>query len=74
MSSDKTNNDSKKATNTPGKNASHNDTSETSIEVNIPIKNFEKLVTAAAKQQISTEQLISEAIYTALQESSNNKE
>ena len=74
MSSDKTNNDRKRTPNTPGKNSSHNDTTETSIEVNISVKDFEKLVTAAAKHKISTELLISEAIYTALQESSNNKE
>lgn len=74
MSSSKTKKNKKKTTNTPGKDASQNDTSETNVEINIPVKDFEKLVTAAANKQISTEQLISEAIYTAIQEQPKNKE
>ena len=74
MSSTKTTSNNKTRANTPAARTSQNDTSNVSIEVKIPVEDFEKLATTAAKKQISTELLISQAIFSALQETTKNKD
>lgn len=74
MSSTKTTSNNKTRENTPAARTSQNDTSNVSIEVKIPVEDFEKLATTAAKKQTSTELLISQAIFSALQETTKNKD
>lgn len=55
-------------------NKTQNKTQNKNIEIQIPAKDFETLAITAAKQQISTEALISRAICATLQELTSKSE